>query len=329
MKLVITGAAGFLGSRLASRLLARGTIAGPDGRQQPLSHLVLFDRIEPAAPKHDGRVKVDCLAGDVTDASEVRAALDAAADGVIHLAAVVSGAAEADFDLGMTVNVEGTRNVLEAARAGGRRPRLVFTSSLAIYGGEKVCDDRTPVTPQNSYGIQKTICEHLVNDYTRKGFIDGRALRLPTIAVRPGRPNAAASSFVSAVIREPLTGQTTVCPVTRNVYMPIMSPSRVIDALVRAYDLDGSAFGTNRALLLPGLSPTVGEMVDELRRIAGDRIADRVQWKLEPRIQAIVETWPQRLVATRAEALGFRADASVEEVIREFIAEELGGRIPG
>jgi len=326
VKLIITGAAGFLGRRLASRLLAKGTLAGADGRQRPLEHLVLFDTLSPEQPGADARC--ECRSGDITDAAQVRALIDPATDGVFHLAAVMSGAAEADFDLGMRVNIEGTRNALEACRAGGMKPRLVFTSSLAIYGGEKVCDDRTPVTPLNSYGIQKTICEHLVNDYTRRGFIDGRALRLPTIAVRPGRPNAAASSFVSSVIREPLTGQTTVCPVTRDAYMPIMSPSRVIDALVHAYELDAAAFGPNRVLLLPGLNPTVGEMVDELRRIAGDRVADRVQWKLEPRIQAIVETWPQRLVARRAEALGFRGDSSVEEVIREFIDGELGGRVP-
>ncbi len=328
MKLVITGAAGFLGRRLTARLLEKGTLARPDGSRQPLSHLVLFDAVEPRPPAGRRDVRIECRAGDVTDAAQVRAVVDAAADAVVHLAAVMSGAAEADFDLGMKVNVEGTRNVLEACRAGGRRPRLVFTSSLAVYGGEKICDDRTPVTPLNSYGVQKTICEHLVNEYTRKGFVDGRALRLPTIAVRPGRPNAAASSFVSSVIREPLTGQTTVCPVTRDTYMPIMSPSRVIDALVHACDLDGSAFGVHRVLLLPGLNPTVGQMVDELRRLAGDRVADRVQWKLDPRIQAIVDTWPQRLVARRAEAMGFRADSSVEEVIRLFIAEELGGRIP-
>jgi nucleoside-diphosphate-sugar epimerase len=326
VKLVITGAAGFLGRRLVSRLLAEGALTGADGSRRPLTRLVLFDMVKPDAPASG--IPCDCLGGDITDAGQARALIDSECDGVFHLAAVMSGAAEADFDLGMRVNLGGTRNVLEACRASGRRPRLIFTSSLAIYGGEKVCEDRTPVTPLNSYGIQKTICEHLVNDYTRKGFIDGRALRLPTIAVRPGRPNAAASSFVSSVIREPLMGQTTVCPVTRGVYMPIMSPSRVIDALVHAYNLDGAAFGTNRVLLLPGLNPTVGEMVDELRRMAGDRIADRVQWKLDPRIQAIVETWPQRLVARRAEAMGFRADASVEEVIREFVAGELGGRIP-
>ncbi len=326
MKLVITGAAGFLGRRLASRLLARRTLSGADGRQQPLTELVLFDMVRPEPPAGD--VPCDCRSGDITDAAQVRAVIDARTDGVFHLAAVMSGAAEADFDLGMRVNLDGTRNVLEACRSGGRRPRVIFTSSLAIYGGEKVCEDRTPVTPLNSYGIEKTICEHLVNEYTRKGFIDGRALRLPTIAVRPGRPNAAASSFVSSVIREPLTGETTVCPVTRDVYMPIMSPRRVIDALVHGYDLDAAAFGTNRVLLLPGLNPTVGEMVDELRRMAGDRVADRVQWKLDPRIQAIVETWPQRLVARRAEALGFRGDASIEEIIREFVTEELGGRIP-
>ncbi len=326
MKLVITGAAGFLGRRLVSRLLAKRTLSGADGRQQPLTELVLFDMVRPEAPAGD--VACDCRSGDITDASQVRAVVDARTDGVFHLAGVMSGAAEADFDLGMRVNLEGTRNVLEACRAGGRIPRVIFTSSLAIYGGEKVCDDRTPVTPRNSYGIQKTICEHLVNEYTRKGFIDGRALRLPTIAVRPGRPNAAASSFVSSVIREPLTGETTVCPVNRGVYMPIMSPRRVIDALVHAYDLDGAAFGTNRVLLLPGLNPTVGEMVDALRRMAGDRVADRVQWKLDPRIQSLVETWPQQLVARRAEAMGFSGDASIEEIIGEFVTEELGGRVP-
>ena len=164
MKLVITGAAGFLGRRLVARLLAKGTLAGGDGRQQPLTDLVLFDMVRPQPPAAGPGVRIECRDGDITDASQARAIVDESVDGVIHLAAVMSGAAEADFDLGMKVNLGGTRNVLEACRAGGRRPRLIFTSSLAIYGGEKICDDRTPVTPLNSYGIQKTICEHLVNE---------------------------------------------------------------------------------------------------------------------------------------------------------------------
>jgi D-erythronate 2-dehydrogenase len=328
VKLVITGAAGFLGQRLVAKLLARGTVADALGRQQPLAQLVLFDMNRPAEPADARGVRVETRAGDITDPATVRSVIDGQTDGVFHLAGVMSGAAEADFDLGLRVNLDGTRNALEACRAVGRSPRFLFTSSLAIYGGEKVCDDRTPVTPMNSYGVQKTICEQLVNDYTRRGFVDGRALRLPTIAVRPGKPNAAASSFVSSVIREPLTGQTTVCPVKPGVYMPIMSPSRIMDALLHGFDLPGAAYGTNRILLLPGLNPTVGEMVDELRRIAGDRVADRVEWKLDSRIQAIVETWPQHLSAPRAEAMGFRKDASIEAVIREFIDQELGGRIP-
>jgi nucleoside-diphosphate-sugar epimerase len=326
VKVVITGAAGFLGRRLAARLLAGGALSGADGAKSGLSYLVLFDVAKPEPPADTGKVRVDCVSGDITDPAQVRALIDTGTDGVFHLAGVMSGAAEGDFDLGMRVNLDGTRHLLEACRAIGRSPRFVFTSSLAIYGGEKVCDDRTPVTPMNSYGVQKTICEHLVNDYTRRGFVDGRALRLPTIAVRPGRPNAAASSFVSSIIREPLTGQTTTCPVPPDAYMPIMSPRRVLDALVHAFELDGASLGPNRVLLLPGLNPTVGEMVEEMRRIAGNRVADRVVWKVDPQIHAIVQTWPHRLVAKRAASLGFEGDASVGELIKQFIDDELGGR---
>jgi nucleoside-diphosphate-sugar epimerase len=329
MKVVITGAAGFLGRRLAARLLREGSLTRSDGWREAIERLVLFDMVQSETPADVGSVRVETVAGDITDPSQVQQVIGGDTDGVFHLAAVVSGACEADFDLGMRVNVDGTRNVYEACRASGRKPRLVFTSSLAVYGGEAVVDDRTPALAMNSYGTQKTVCEQLLVDYTRKGFLDGRALRLPTISVRPGKPNAAASSFVSGIIREPLSGVPAVCPVRPQTMMPILSPRKVIDALVLFHELPGEELGHNRIVLLSGVSPTVGEMVDALRRVAGDQVADLVEWELDPRIQAIIETWPQKLTGQRAEVLGFRPDASVDEIIRIYIEDELGGRIPG
>jgi nucleoside-diphosphate-sugar epimerase len=329
MKVVITGAAGFLGKRLAARLLREGSLTRSDGRTEAIDRLVLFDMAESETPADTGTVHVETVAGDITDPSQVQQLIDRDTDSVFHLAGVMSGASEADFDLGMRVNVDGTRNLYEACRGSGRRPRIVFSSSLAAYGGEAVVDERTPALALNSYGIQKTVCEQLLVDYTRKGFLDGRVLRLPTISVRPGKPNAAASSFVSGIIREPLAGLPAVCPVEPEIAMPILSPRRAIDAFVFFHEIPGEKLGHNRIVLLSAVSPTVGEMVDALRRVAGDRVANLVEWEPDPRIQAIVETWPQKLIGQRAEALGFRPDASVDEIIRIYIEDELGGRMPG
>jgi nucleoside-diphosphate-sugar epimerase len=229
----------------------------------------------------------------------------------------------------MRVNLEGTRNVLEACRALPRPARLVFASSVAVYGGDmpEVLDDGTILTPQTSYGAQKAMGELLVGDYTRKGFVDGRALRLPTIVVRPGKPNRAASTFASSIIREPLTGQEAACPVTRDAAMYILSPRRVVEALIRAFELPAEAFGATRMLTLPGITVSVGEMVDALESVAGERVARRVRWQPDPVIQKIVAGWPAAFDAKRARAMGFAADPDFASIVRAHIEDELGGAV--
>jgi D-erythronate 2-dehydrogenase len=270
--------------------------------------------------------RVASIAGDITDPAAVRQAIRDDVGGVFHLAAIVSANAEEDFDLGMRVNLEGTRNVLEACRALPQPVRLVFASSVAVYGGDMpdALDDGTILTPQTSYGAQKAIGELLLNDYSRKGFVDGRALRLPTIVVRPGRPNRAASTFASSIIREPLAGQEAVCPVERDAAMYILSPRRVVDALIRAFELPPEAFGVTRMLTLPGIAVSIGAMVDALREVAGERVAARVKWQPDPIIQKIVAGWPAAFDARRARAMGFEADPDFASIIRAHIEDELG-----
>ena len=244
---------------------------------------------------------------------------------MFHLAAIVSGQAEADTDLGYRVNLDGTRAVLDACRALGTAPRLIFASSLAVYGGAlptEVGED-TALTPQSSYGAQKAIGELLVNDYSRKGFIDGMALRLPTVVVRPGLPNRAASTFASSMIREPLTGREAVCPVSPDTIMALASPRRIVAGLVHALDLPSGALGASRSLQLPGFSVSVGEMAEALRRAGGEEAYRRIRWEPDPQIQAIISSWPQMLAAPRAEALGFGRDSGIDEVVSAFIEDDL------
>src|SRR5271154_3749613 len=256
MRIVTTGGCGFLGRRLALLLLERGSSLGA------IDELVLFDNAPSALPLPDDK-RVALATGDIADRETVRQLLMPAADVVFYLAAVVSGQAEADTDLGYRVNLGGTRAVLDACHLLGTCPRLVFASSLAVYGGvlPPAVGDDTPLTPQSSYGTQKAIGELLVNDYSRKGFVDGRALRLPTVVVRPGRPTRPASPFAPSIIREPLAGKDAVCPVSPDLVMALASPRRVVTALYRAHELPGDAFGVHRSLQLPGFSVAVGEMV--------------------------------------------------------------------
>jgi nucleoside-diphosphate-sugar epimerase len=285
---------------------------------------VLFDNAASALPlPEDKRLRL--VTGDVGDPATVRGVVCPGTSSIFHLAAVVSGEAEADTDLGYRVNLDGTRAVLEACRALGTCPRLVFASSLAVYGGvlPPTVGDETPLTPQTSYGTQKAIGEFLVNDYSRKGFVNGRALRLPTVVVRPGRPNRAASTFASSMIREPLSGREAVCPVSPDTVMALASPRRVVDALLHAHDLPAAAFGTSRSLQLPGFSVAVGEMADAVRRAGGEEAYARIQWEPDPMIERIVSGWPQALTAPRAAALGFAADNGIDEVVQAFIEDDL------
>jgi D-erythronate 2-dehydrogenase len=318
MRIVITGGCGFLGRRLALLLLERGSSLGP------IDELVLFDNAPPALPLPDDE-RLMSIAGDIADRETVRRVLSPGAAAVFHLAAVVSGQAEADTDLGYRVNLDGTRAVLDACRALGTGPRLVFASSLAVYGGAlpPAVGDDTPLTPQSSYGTQKAIGELLVGDYSRKGFVDGRALRLPTVVVRPGRPNRAASSFASSIVREPLAGREAICPVSPDLVMALSSPRRVVDALCRAHELPGEAFGANRSLQLPGFSVAVGEMAAAVRRAGGETAYAQIRWRPDPQIEAIVAGWPQGRAAPRATALGFAADADIDEAVKAFIEDDL------
>jgi D-erythronate 2-dehydrogenase len=317
MRALITGGTGFIGKKLAAALL----------RDETVERVTLFDVTAgddvPADPR------LDLVTGDIADRATVDR-LVSDVDAVWHLAAIVSYAGEQDFDLGYRVNLDGTRTLLEALRATGRRPRLVAASSFAVFGGDMpdVIPDEFHCTPQTSYGTQKAILELLVADYSRKGFLDGRALRLPTIVVRPGRPNKAASTFASSIIREPLAGQEAVCPVGRDAAMYVLSPRRVVEAFLRAMRLPESAWGTNRTLPLPGISVTVGEMVAALARVAGPAVAGRVRWEPDPAIQRIVAGWPVDASARRARAMGFTADASFDDIVRAHVEDELGGRVP-
>ena len=314
MRVVITGGCGFLGRRVALQLLARGDV----------DELVLFDNAPSALPLPEDK-RLSVVTGDIADCETVRRVIAGGTDSVFHLAAVVSGQAEADTDLGYRVNLDGTRAVLDACRALGTCPRVVFASSLAVYGGAlpPAVGDDTPLTPQTSYGTQKAIGELLVNDYSRKGFVDGRAVRLPTVVVRPGRPNRAASTFASSMIREPLAGREAVCPVSPDTVMALASPRRVVAGLLHAHDLPADAFGANRSLQLPGFSVAVGEMAAAVRRAGGEAAYARIRWEPDPQIQQIISGWPQALQAPRAEALGFAADPGIDEVVQAFIEDDL------
>ena len=314
MRVVITGGCGFLGQRVALQLLAR----------RDVDELVLFDNAPPALPLREHK-RLSVVTGDIADPQAVRRVISAGTASVFHLAAVVSGQAEADTDLGYRVNLDGTRAVLDACRALGTCPRVVFASSLAVYGGvlPPAVGEETPPTPQTSYGTQKAIGELLVNDYSRKGFVDGRAVRLPTVVVRPGRPNRAASTFASSMIREPLAGREAVCPVSPETVMALASPRRIVAGLLHAHDLPAGAFGASRSLQLPGFSVAVGEMAAAVRRTGGEAAYARIRWQPDPQIQRIISGWPQKLLASRAEALGFSVDTGIDEAVQAFVEDDL------
>ena len=322
MNVLITGGAGFLGQKLARALLARGTLSGADGNQQQIDKLVLADLV-PANDFGDARVQV--VTGDITDAQLMRSLITADTTSVFHLAAIVSGQAEADFDLGMKINLDASRLLLETCRAAGHKPRVVFTSSVAVYGGQlpDVVKDDTALNPQSSYGTQKAIGELLLNDFSRKGFVDGRVLRLPTISVRPGKPNKAASSFASGIIREPLNGEEAICPVSPALRLWLLSPRRAIAALIAGHELSGAALGNIRTINLPGLSVSVADMVAALEKVGGPDVVARIRFVPDPAVERIVQSWPGAWDDSRARALGLEGDTDFESVIRAHVEEEL------
>jgi len=327
MRLLITGGAGFIGARLARTLLACGQLNG-----QAITQIILADQFPaPADLAADPRVLVKT--GPLLD--HCQALAHEAVDGVFHLASAVSGECEADFDLGLRSNLDSTRALLDAMRArvqGGASPaRLVFSSSVAVFGPDDavpmpdvVSDDTLP-TPQTSYGAQKHICEHLVADYTRKGYIDGRSARLMTVTVRPGKPNGAASSFFSGIIREPLAGEPSVCPVSPEVSHPVTSPRATVEGLITVFECSREAYGGRTALNLPGLNVTVQEMLDALTRVAGPEVRARVTFERNETIAGIVSRWPKGSSAVRANKLGLHAEKNFDDIIRQYIADTQAG----
>jgi len=321
MKLMITGGGGFVGSRLAQALLARGTLAG-----ERIGRIVLTD-IAPPPASLLGDSRIEARTGPLLE--QVAALRDEEFDGIFHLASAVSGECELDFDLGLRSNLDSTRALLDALRArvnaGGKVPRVVFSSSVAVFGPDPahpmpkiVADDTLPV-PQTSYGIQKLICEHLIADYTRKGYIDGRAARLMTVTVRPGRPNGAASSFFSGIIREPLAWVEAICPVSPDVSHPISSPARTVEGLIAVYEASREAFCGRTALNLPALNVTVGEMLDALEEVAGPAVRARVRFERDERIAGIVANWPSGASAARAARLGLHPHENFADIVRQYI----------
>ncbi len=325
MRVVITGGAGFLGSRLARAILERGTLTDARGESRRVTHVTLVD----VAPASVTDVRISAVTGDLADAALIERVVTSDTDTVFHLAAVVSGQAEAEFDVGMRVNLDATRALLERCRKLTRPPKVVFTSSLAVFGGvlsDPVRDD-SPITPQTSYGAQKAMGELMVYDMTRKGFIDGRSLRLPTVTVRPGKPNRAASSFASGIIREPLSGAEAICPVTSTAAMWVTSPRSVIANLITGHEVPATEFARagfahTRSVNVPGLRVGVGQMIDALKRVAGEAVAARVKWQLDPVIDRIVATWPANFAPVLGPALGMRADHDFDAIIRQYIEDE-------
>ena len=323
MKIVITGGSGFLGQRVARELLKRGQVSDADGQPQSIRELVLVDIATPANGLLDS--KVHYAIGDAASPKFIAEAFGDDTDGIFHLAAVVSGAAEANFDLGMRVNIDGTRRLLDACRRLRKPPRLLFASSVAVFGAplpEVVTDATTPM-PQSSYGIQKLIGELLVSDYSRRGFIDGRAVRLPTVSIRPGKPNAAASSFASGILREPLNGSEAICPVEPEIKLWLISPRLAVECLLHGFDLPAGKLGKIRSLNLPGITVRVDEMVASLKRVAGPEPAGCIRWEPDEGIRAIVRSWPARFDTARADSLGFpRDEGGFDRIVDDYVRDE-------
>lgn len=325
MRVLITGAAGMVGRKLIARLAKDGQLRG-----RKISALELHDIVAPEAPAMPG-VVVSLHTGDLAAAGATASLLAAQPDVIFHLAGIVSGEAEANFDLGYRVNLDGTRALFDAVRLAGFAPRLVFTSSIAVFGAPfpDVIPDEFHPTPLTSYGTQKQMSEALLADYTRRGFFDGIGIRLPTICVRPGKPNKAASGFFSGIIREPLAGQEAILPVPRSVLHTHASPRSAVNFLIHAAEIDGAAVGPRRNLTMPGVAVTVGEQIEALERVAGSNVAKLIREQPDDTIWAIVKGWPTRFEAKRSRELGFAAETSFDEIIRAYIEDELDNKLAG
>jgi D-erythronate 2-dehydrogenase len=325
MHILLTGAAGMIGRKLTARLIANKELNG-----KRIERLTLLDVSAPDRPESFS-AHVTTLAADLADPATARAAVAGRPDVIFHLAAVVSGEAELDFEKGVHVNFDGSRALLEAVRALGNdyRPRFVFTSSIAVFGAPfpESIPDEFALTPLTSYGTQKAMVELMLADYTRRGFVDGIGIRLPNIVVRPGKPNKAASGFFSSIIREPLNGEEATLPVDENVRNWHASPRAAVGFLIHGAELSSKKVGPRINLTMPGVCCTIAEQIAALRRIAGDKAAARIRRRPDPLVQRIVGGWPSRFDATRALALGFAVETSFDEIIKAHIDDELGGRI--
>ena len=323
MHILITGAAGMIGRKLTARLVKDGSLNG-----KFIDRLTLVDVVAPEKPAgFSGAVELS--ASDLSASGVAAKAIAGKPDVIFHLAGVVSGEAETDFEKGYRVNLDGTRTLLEAIRAANYKPKAVFTSSIAVYGAPfpRSIPDDFHLTPLTSYGTQKAICELLLADYSRRGFLDGVGIRLPTICVRPGKPNKAASGFFSGIIREPLAGQEALLPVADRVRHTHASPRAAVGFLIHAAGLTPTQLGPRINLAMPGVSCTVGEQIEALRRVAGDKVAARIRRAPDELVQRIVAGWAEQLDGKRARDLGFKAEATFDDIIRAHIDDELGGKI--
>ena len=328
MHVLVIGAAGMVGRKLVEALVAKGEING-----KLVERLTLVDIVEPTVPARFAG-KAQSVAADLSDEGVAAGLIAGRPDRIFHLAAIVSGEAEADFEKGYRVNLDGTRALFEAIRLEGQKspykPKLVFTSSIAVFGEPlpDVIGDTHHHTPLTSYGTQKAIGELLLADYSRRGFCDGIGIRLPTIVIRPGKPNKAASGFFSNILREPLFGLEAVLPVEESVRHWFASPRAAVRFLVHAAELDTAALGSRRSLTMPGLTATVGEEIEALRRVAGDKAVKLIRSQPDETIARMVAGWPRNFDASRAIGLGFEAEKSFDEIIRAHVEDELGGTIP-
>ena len=323
MHILITGAAGMIGRKLTARLVKDGQLNG-----KKIDRLTLIDVVAPEKPAGFAGT-VELSASDLSSPGAAAKAIAGKPDVIFHLAGVVSGEAETDFDKGYRVNLDGTRALLEEIRAAGYKPKVLFTSSIAVYGAPfpASISDEFQLTPLTSYGTQKAISELLLADYNRRGILDGVGIRLPTICVRPGKPNKAASGFFSGIIREPLAGQEALLPVSESVRHTHASPRAAVGFLIHAAGLTREQLGPRINLAMPGVSCTVGEQIDALRRVAGDKVAARIRRAPDELVQRIVSGWAERLDAKRARDLGFKAETSFDDIVRAHIEDELGGKI--
>lgn len=320
MKICVTGAAGFLGKKLIQTLLREGTLTDNEGHTRSINTIIACD-IVPLIDIQDARLHV--VSGDMTNPHWLGEQVDTDIDSVFHLAAIVSSQAEAEFDIGMKVNFDATRALMEILRHTRRRPKLVITSSVAVFGGplpEDVPDTHVWL-PQSSYGTQKALNDLLLADYTRKHFINGRSLRMPTIVVRPGKPNKAASSFASSIIREPLNHITTNCPVRKDTPLWLLSPNKAIQALIHIHNLPDAAFEKGRIINMAGLTVTVEEMIHTLSNLAGNQTTAYITYSRDPSIEQIVNSWPGHFTADYAHTLGFTANSNFKEIIEEYITD--------